>query len=295
MNRPSFMIIGEARCGSTTLWNMLSQYKDIYFPTEKELHYFSSYSRFQPCGRSTEGRLSQYLEQFDDATPTQVCGESTPNYLSDPHALNRIKIALGNLKCIIILRDPVARAYSHYWQSVGRGWEDLTFEKAIKSENSRLSDPLNFDAFHDFSYFTRGLYAKNLERTFQLFGRDNCLIFFLEEMKIDQKKAHAALEDFLSLNSSPKSKNKITHSNRYQYSTTPKLSWCQRRFEKLVFRKHPETKLHKLYKTIGSVTRKYRTTNSQPKIPKKTLEILRQKYNSPNKMLEEMVGRPLPW
>ena len=78
---PDFLIPGEARCGSTTLWGLLAQHPDVYFPAEKELHHFSSY-RVEASAEKERARREEYLRHFAGAAPSQRCGEATPNISS---------------------------------------------------------------------------------------------------------------------------------------------------------------------------------------------------------------------
>ena len=97
----------------------------------KELHFFDLDARFQLS-------LEWYASHFSSAPRGVRLGEATQTYMYLPHALDRIADALPGRRAIAILRDPVDRAYSHYWHNVERGREHLTFAEAVRAEPERL-------------------------------------------------------------------------------------------------------------------------------------------------------------
>ena len=110
-----------------------------------------------------------------------VVGEATPDYLFHPHVPGRVRRAIPAAKLIVVLRDPVDRAFSHYWHQVERGHERLSFDEAIRSEDERLAGELErmlqddtylSFARHHYSYATRGRYAEQLKWWLALFPRD---------------------------------------------------------------------------------------------------------------------------
>src|SRR5439155_7010676 len=110
----------------------------------------------------------------------QVVGEASPDYLFHPHVPARVASALPAVKLIVLLRNPVDRAFSHYWHQAKRGFEDLSFQEAVAQEPSRLNGELervisderyvSFERHHH-SYLARGRYAEQLEVWFDLFPR----------------------------------------------------------------------------------------------------------------------------
>jgi hypothetical protein len=108
--------------------------------------------------------------------------EATPDYLFDPRAPARAAELLPTVKCIVTLRDPVERAYSHYHHNVRLGQEDLSFADAIAAEEERLADDRRllredpYDRvlyFRRFSYLSRGSYAEQITRWLEHFPRES--------------------------------------------------------------------------------------------------------------------------
>lgn len=188
---PHFIIIGGMRCGSTSLYQYLAQHPNVYPAIRKEVHFFDRhyvrgpnwYRAHFPCWlwfpfiRATRGASA-------------VTGEATAYYSFHPLAAPRIAELMPQVRVIAILRNPVARAYSHYWHEVKRGREKLSFTEAIESEADRLegeaeklcSEP-NYSSFHHahFSYLARGRYAEQLEAWMKFFPGNQILVLQSED------------------------------------------------------------------------------------------------------------------
>lgn len=211
---PDFLIIGAKRGGTTSLWNYLVQHPLVMpmFPASRGIkspgYFYVNYPRGEAWYRShfaTEKQLDK-LERMHGVRP--ITGEACPYYMYYPPVAERVLERMPNTKIIISLRDPVKRAYSHYWERVGDGVEDLSFEEALAAEPERLrgevermaADPLYYSRAHDFySYRDRGVYLPQVERWLKLFPPENVMIIAAEELYRDEKATFAALIDFLGL------------------------------------------------------------------------------------------------
>jgi hypothetical protein len=135
-------------------------------------------------------------------------GEASPDYLFAPRAPQRVASILPHAKLLVLLRDPVARAYSHYQKEVARGYERLSFEEAIAAEPERLereadrlrSDPSYQSYSHEhFSYVARGIYADQLSRWLECFPREQLWIVRSEDLFGDPDATYASALRFLGL------------------------------------------------------------------------------------------------
>jgi len=135
-------------------------------------------------------------------------GEATPTYIYHPHAPKRIKQLLPNVKLIVILRNPIERAFSHYNMSVRHGDEKLDFEEAIKEEDERISEEYekmkineNYYSlkFQIFSYIRSGLYAEQLERWFDYFPKKQFLFIQSETFRKDIQLTFDTVFEFLNI------------------------------------------------------------------------------------------------
>ncbi|MDY6906221.1 MAG: sulfotransferase [Thermodesulfobacteriota bacterium] len=197
--QPTFLGIGAAKCGTTAIAGHLSEHPEVSMPSKKEMHYFDE----QPF--NTES-LTTYLKCF---SPNKAVGEFTPSYLFMKTCRDRIHEALSpGLKFVVILRDPVKRAYSHYCHAI-RNWRDpfyrklgypvenLLFEEAIGAEPERLQSG-KYHIRH-LSYFSKGLYADQLEWYFQKFSKKQFFIGLLEDFVQNPQDFMKALCRFLDV------------------------------------------------------------------------------------------------
>ena len=128
---------------------------------------------------------------------------------------------LPNARLIVLLRDPVKRAYSHYWERVDNGVEPLPFAQALAAEGQRVAgepermaaDPFYYSRPHDwYAYRERGLYARQLRRWFDAVGRDRVLVIVSEDMYRDEQAAMSDMAAFLGIAPAP-----IPDTTRFNY------------------------------------------------------------------------------
>jgi len=200
MNLPNFMCLGAAKSGTTTLYNILRQHSDIYIPSFKEPHFFDIPENF-------EKGIEWYKKTYFKKTDSKIIADFTPSYFFDENAPKRIFESLDkNMKFIVIIRNPVDRAYSHYLHSKRDHHESEDFEKSLKLEINRLKqydEQSDYLSYLRHSYVHQGLYSKMLERYLHYFSLDNFLFIsfedeFLQERDLTIKK----VLDFLEIDSS---------------------------------------------------------------------------------------------
>lgn len=189
---PDFIIIGTQRGGTTSLYNYLAAHPAVARALTKEVRFFDLHYDRGPAWYRAQFPSAKHREALERRTGLDmVVGEASPDYMLHPHAPVRAANLVPAAKLIVLLRDPVARAYSHYWHQVKRGFETLSFEEAIAREPERLAGELEklladerYESFeyHHHSYLTRGMYADQLERWMRLFPRDRFLILASEEL-----------------------------------------------------------------------------------------------------------------
>lgn len=170
---PTFLVIGAMRCGTTSLARYLGAHPEVFIAPVKEVHYFD---------RNYELGERWYRDQFKGYDGEPQLGEATQNYLYDPEPFERLADLLPDAKLVVSLRDPVERAYSHYWHKVARGREPLSFEDALDAEAARLAsgDP---EARDHFSYLDRGHYLPQLERVVSRYPREQVHVLLFEDLR----------------------------------------------------------------------------------------------------------------
>ena len=133
MSLPNYMFIGAAKSATTTFFDILKKHEDIFVPKFKEPHFFNIDENY------LKGLDWYKKTYFTDINNESIIIDFTPTYLYYKLCAERIFDSLGpNVKFVIILRNPVDRAYSHYNHSKRDGHEVSSFEDAIKLENERI-------------------------------------------------------------------------------------------------------------------------------------------------------------
>jgi len=179
---PGLVILGAQKSGTSSLHHYLTQHPQVISPLRKEVHYFDlNYARGEGWYRAHFGRVGEPGLNLD----------SSPYYLFHPCVPDRLHAVLSDAKLVVLLRDPVRRAYSHYWHEHDKGREKLSFEEAIRAEPERLGDSeqrlargeIQVSREHQLhSYLARGCYAEQLERWFARFPREQFLVLRFEEL-----------------------------------------------------------------------------------------------------------------
>jgi hypothetical protein len=172
--RPNFFVLGAMKCGTTTLHGLLAAHPHIFTAKEKDLRFFDDDTYYNRG-------LDRYLrDHFRGAAGFKARGEATASYLaSGRKARDRIRRDLGkDLRFVVILRDPVKRAWSHYLHQCCDRIETESFERALELEPRRL--PAGKPA--STTYFLDGLYAHQLRVWFEVFPREHFLVLLTEDL-----------------------------------------------------------------------------------------------------------------
>jgi len=198
---PAFLIVGAQRGGTTSMYRTLSQHPAVVKAVlHKGVHYFDlNYGH--PIG--------WYRAHFPLRTrETRVTFESSPYYLFHPLAGHRIAADLPGVKLLVLIRDPVERAYSAWAHERARGYETEPFERALELEAGRLAgqaermaaDPgyVSFSHQHH-AYTARGQYVEQLERLAGLVGRDRLHVVDSGDFFVKPEPAYDGVLDFLGL------------------------------------------------------------------------------------------------
>jgi len=199
-----FLIIGAQKAGTTSLDRYLSQHLQVCTAPQKEVHFFDLKADWgQPW----------YESQFpiDRGNPFEVnvrVGEATPYYLFHPAVPERVDALYPDVKLIVLLRDPVERAISHYQHARRLGLETLEFDAAIAAEPERLAGEAmrlltdetatSFSHQHH-SYVARGRYLEQLRCWEQFFPREQFLILSSERFFADPGATLIQVCEFLEI------------------------------------------------------------------------------------------------
>lgn len=204
--RPDFLIVGAQRCGTTSMFKTVVQHPDVLRPfLRKGTHYFDkSYARGERWYRGHFPLAAHALLHGGRA----ITGESSPYYMFHPLARQRLAADLPGVKLLVLLRDPVVRAYSGHSHEKARGFEDLSFEDAlaaeperIAGERERLMAEPGYDSVHwqHHAYVTRGQYIEQLRALEHLVGRDRMCVVDSGDFFADPAPVFDEVRDFLGL------------------------------------------------------------------------------------------------
>ncbi len=205
---PDFLLGGAARGGTTTLYSYLHKTRGIFMSREKEPHFFLAWGR-QPYFKDDRRRIvagyisyspESYVDRFREALPEDVVGEASSWYLYGAEtAIANIRRFYGpearRVKILFILRNPVDRAWSHYWLKRTRGEEHLSFAEAIRPEVVR--DRLSGDCSVAFDYLGQGAYGRKLEAYRRAF--DSVKVLLSEDLDRDPHGTLRGIHDFLGV------------------------------------------------------------------------------------------------
>ncbi|WP_179333997.1 sulfotransferase family protein [Winogradskyella costae] len=203
MSLPNFIVSGFPKCGSTALHYYLNEHPEIYMPKQKELHFFTNHI----LGKQNQGpgdkeikktqikSLKAYKTCYQNVTNEVAIGDASPSYINYPTEFEKIKKELDNPKIIILLRDPIKRAYSNYLHLVRAHRETLSFYDGLMEETKRKEL-----SYSDFWYYTfNSLYFDKIKAAQAVF--DDVLIITQEELSSNTESTISNIFQFLGVDS----------------------------------------------------------------------------------------------
>lgn len=283
-----FVGIGAEKAGTTWVADCLREHPEVNVPKVKEIFFFNDYDpHFLSIKNYRYSRgLSWYARQFNGGTKGKKVGEVSPTYLYSRVAAERIKKDFPQGKIIVVLREPVARAFSQYIHDKRLGViKDITFDETVRMYRN---------------YLEKGYYSKYLKNYFEIFGRENVFILFHEDLLGKPKKCVKDLYNFLGIKDIkyiPKNlKKKKNIAGRARYSI---LNYMMMQLDYYL----REKKMDFILKLIDSLGVRrlaiyMRNINSTklikyPKIEKETERFLKMVYRLEIEKLEKMLNKDL--
>ncbi len=188
MTMPNFLIIGAAKSGTTALHEYLQQHPQVYMTPNKETNFFAFEGEvidFNGPGDNGVKNFSitdleTYQAEFEQVTNELALGEACPSYLYLPKAAPKIKKYIPNTRLIVILRNPVERAYANFLHLVRDNREPHSdFISALKDETTRIEN--NWEWF--WHYIQVGYYGSQLQRYYEMFSPSQIKVYLYEDFK----------------------------------------------------------------------------------------------------------------
>jgi hypothetical protein len=188
---PNFFAVGPPKAGTTSLYAHLKGHPEVFLPDVKEPNFFST----RPCIS-----LRDYQQLYQGAAGFPAIGDMTPYYLWDENTPRNIHAVSPGAKIIIVLRDPVARAYSHFLMYRRTGVDsEPSFEKALRRCENRDDELWEFS--HE--YVELGLYHLPVQRYLDVFGPDHVLIVLFDDLADNPKEFFAQIACHLRIDPAP--------------------------------------------------------------------------------------------
>jgi hypothetical protein len=216
--RVDFVIGGTQKGGTSALDSFLRQHPQICMPqTKKELHYFDNETNFRG-----PPNYERYHAHFRPERHHRVIGEATPIYMYWNASPYRIWSYNPEMKWILVLRNPIERAFSAWNMETKRKAERLSFQKAVEEEPKRCRQALPLQ-HRVFSYIDRGFYAPQLRRLFNTFGRNNCLVLLNEDLRANHRNTLRNVFEFLQVDNRTIPSEAAVFEHGYDETIDPEL------------------------------------------------------------------------
>lgn len=224
MNIPNFFIIGVVKGGTTSLYHYLDQHPDIYLPPIKETNHFAAsdiderfflkeyaldvkidLAKYISSGMEEQIHIAHvnstqdYQAIFSKVKGERAIGEVSNSYMICPSAPKAIYDFNPSAKILVILRNPIQRAWSQYLMNLREAkTQEPSFIDELKKDHA--ADPKGWGVNHQ--YLELGMYAQQLRRYFELFDRTNVLPIFYETYRESPEAVLAGICRFLGVDRS---------------------------------------------------------------------------------------------
>lgn len=291
MPKPNFFIVGAAKCGTTSLYHYLEQHPEIGMASYKEPCFF--------CYNQLYDDEELYLNLFSHLDKKiEMIGEASTNYLAAPESPKLIHNYNKHAKIIIVLRNPVNRAFSLYKWMVRAGFDyAASFEKALKLEDDRKKKSnKNFSPVkYNYFYYSSGLYFNQVKRYYDLFGKDQILVINFEDLKSNLDNTLKEVYSFLQVYNFKIKDTKIYNKAKFPYS--PRFQHFVRNdlYNKLTIKKENKNKMYGNL-IIDFLSGVNSNLGTEPELKLTTARMLQENYNSDlNKLTNLIPFSTLPW
>lgn len=211
MMRVSFLIGGTQKGGTSALDSYLRLHPEIGMAKEKEVHFFDNERQFE----HEEPDYSGYHANFASVSSRSVIGEATPIYMYWYAAPRRVWEYSPAMKWILVLRNPIERAYSHWNMERSRGAESLPFLDALQRERERCREALP-EQHRVYSYADRGFYTEQIRRLWHFFPAGQTLILKSEELQESPDATLNRVCAFLGIGEMPEATYEMKHVGEYR-------------------------------------------------------------------------------
>ena len=282
MKKVDFFIVGAPKAGTTSLYHYLNEHSEIEMSSQKEPDFFSDQSLQKQKLYYDKNRIDT-LEKYNSLFEKEdviLRGDSSVSYLFYEDVPHKIITYNPDAKIIIMLRNPIDRAFSHYLMDYSLGLISESFETIIQKQSKHK----NANLFYQ-QYIQVSEYSKQIKRYLEVFSKDNIHFIDYEDFKNDTSDVVNSVFLFLVVNDDfqPYLKKK------YNTYTAPKNSLIRYVYSFVAFRKMVANILSKnLTKTIRNL---FFTSGKKPNLPELTRNFLKKHFESDVRELSELLNK----
>jgi hypothetical protein len=293
---PNLVVVGAPKCGTTSLYHYLGQHPQVYLPTRKELHYFSR----RELARDTAGPGDQtvlqhlcadraaYEAEYAAAGEQPVLGDISPSYFDFAEVAPAMRRELGDARIVILLRDPIGKAFSQYMHLVRDGRETLPFFRALEAEAERTRQGWSMI----WRYAGSSRYAARVRRYLDAFGPERVRVYRFEDFIADPQATLTDLWTWLGIDPAVRPDT----SRAFNASSRPR----SRLVASLISKRSPLAAAARALVPAGvrnRVTEAVRGLNAGAKggVDEPSAEYLRTQFRDDVTETEALLGRPLGW
>jgi len=273
---PNFFVVGAPKAGTTSLYEYLKPHPQVYLSEIKEPKYFTPQLRESVS-------LEQYRQLYEKAAGISAIGDLTPFYLWDSTAPQRIHEVSPDARIIVMLRDPVARAYSHYLMAVALGHEKASFSEALSRYRERGAP----DWYLSSHYIEHGMYGEQVERYRSVFPASHVALFLFDDLVGNPRQVLTGIAEHLGINPEPFATVSLSEAhNAFRMPRFPKAIHLVWKFG--------------LNRFVPSAVKKRLSRNSllfdvsKPSMDESSRRYLQQLYEPDVARLEKLLGRNFP-
>ncbi|GJL56739.1 MAG: hypothetical protein NPIRA02_38710 [Nitrospirales bacterium] len=311
MTLPNFLIIGAQRSGTTSLYHYLEQHPEIYMSPIKEPKFFvfdgetpqfhgssgtdESKARYEAIRKKSITNFDDYSALFRAVSGQKAVGEASPHYLYCPRSAQRIKKHLPEVKLIVILRNPVDRAYSNFFLKIQIAERQFleNFEQAVQDEKNRRVEDIWDGGKH---YIRKGFYHSHLTRYYDIFDPKQIKVYLYEDLNNHLSHLMQDIFRFLNVNESfiPDTSTRFTESAHYIAQNALENSLLVKKWPKSLARTLLPNKVRSgIKQKLMSYFKSKNQDFIKPQLPTELRQQLIEVYREDITMLQQLIQRDL--
>lgn len=291
-NYPNFLIVGAPKCGTTSLSFYLRQHPDVFLPPDTpgmstpktEPHYFIQPKSAMGVGPGKMNGLSKpdslddYYKCFSECSDERMIGEASPGYLYlYNNSIKNILNFVGDIKIIIMLRDPVARAFSSHMHHVRNNHDPISFEQALAKEQERDRKNCWFGC----QLRGVGMYYTQVRAFLEQFK--DVLVLISEDFRHDLNGELRKVYEFLGVSQ----EHQIESKAEQNVGSVPRI-WAAEAFCRRVERKSSVYPIK-----VGMISGIRKVNNYRPRLNPNTARKLALDFDEDVRKLSDLLGRDL--